>query len=122
MCHLLDALLINSEGMVDEDVRTDAETIEWIFIFCLIWSLGACLKFEDRKKFEELIRAVSGRASPTSTSLYENFYDFSATKNWISWEKLVAEYKPPEDNKFSKILVPTVDTTRFSFLLGLAIG
>lgn len=76
LCILLDSLLINSEGIVDEDIRGDAETIEWIFIFCLIWSCGACLKFNDRKKFEELIRSVSGRASPTSTSLFENFYDF----------------------------------------------
>lgn len=104
--------------MVPESIREDAEAIEWIFIFCLIWSCGACLKFEERKKFEELIRTASGRASPTTTSLFENFYEFSGSKNWIPWEKKVMEYKPPEDGKFSKILVPTVDTTRFSFLLG----
>jgi len=37
---------------------------------------------------------------------------------FLSWEKLVTEYVPPPDGKFSKILVPTVDTKRFSFLLG----
>ncbi len=77
MCILLDAMLINHDGVVSEDIRGDAETIEWIFIFCVIWSCGACLKFEDRKKFEELIRTVSGRASPTSTSLFENYFDYN---------------------------------------------
>ena len=39
------------------------------------------------------------------------------SKAWIHWEKLVTEYQPPADGKFSKILVPTVDTKRYSFLL-----
>jgi len=39
----------------------------------------------------------------------------------IHWEKKVLDYVPPSDGKFSKILVPTVDTVRFSFLLGLCI-
>jgi len=66
-----------------------------------------------------MLRRVSGRHLP-ATSLYENFYDFSGIKNWIAWEKLVAQtqYIPPADGKFSKILVPTVDTKRFSYLLG----
>jgi dynein heavy chain len=34
-----------------------------------------------------------------------------------NWEAEVKEYKPPLDRKFSSILVPTVDTTRYAWLL-----
>lgn len=33
------------------------------------------------------------------------------------WEKRVSAYEPPADKKFASILVPTVDTTRYSWLL-----
>jgi dynein heavy chain, axonemal len=79
------------------------------------------LKPSSRPKFEELVRRVSGRHLPPN-SLYDLFYDFNGQKNWILWEKLVAEYQPPEDGRFSKILVPTVDTKRFSWLLNQFIG
>lgn len=61
-----------------------------MFIFCLVWSLGSCLKPESRPKFEELIKRVSGRHLPPS--LFDNFYDFNETKNWITWEKKVPLY------------------------------
>ena len=35
----------------------------------------------------------------------------------MPWEKKVEDYEPPTDGKFSKILVPTVDTKRYSWLL-----
>lgn len=50
------------------------------------------------------------------SSLFENYYD-QAGKNFINWQKLVGEYTPPPDGKFSKILVPTSDTKKFSYLL-----
>ena len=93
------------------------EIVELMYIFSIIWSLGACLKVESRKRFEDFLRGISGRALPAS-SLYDNYFDYEKSKNFITWEKLVQNYIPPPDGKFSKILVPTVDTQRFSFILG----
>lgn len=93
--------------------------MEFIWIFAIVWSLGACLHTDSRKKFEEVLRRTSGRHLPP-TSLFDNLYDYESETNkiWVPWEKKVTEYQPPIDGKFSKILVPTVDTKRFSFLLG----
>ena len=53
-----------------------------------------------------------------ATSLFDNLYDYlSDNRMWVAWEKKVTEYQPPADGKFSKILVPTADTKRFSFIL-----
>ena len=110
LCKLIESFIIDDEAIQDPD------HLEFMFIFCLVWSLGSCSKPESREKFQEFVRKLSGRSLPTR--LYDNFYDFNGSKNWILWDKLVTDYIPPIDGKFSKILVPTVDTRRFSWLLG----
>lgn len=89
-------------------------------MFSLVWSFGTCLKQDSRKRFEEYLKKLSGRVFPP-TSLFDNYYDLEG-RNFINWERLVPEYKPPEDGKFNKILVPTVDTKRFSYILSLQIN
>lgn len=110
--------------MIDPEGNIDNDTLEHVFVFCVVWSLGSCLTLESKKIFEDLLKKTSGRHL-TPHSLFDCCYDYtglvSNTRNWIGWEKIVGEYKPPADGKFSKILVPTVDTKRFSYLLGLSI-
>lgn len=102
----------------EDDPIQDSDQLEFIFIFAIVWSIGACLHCDSRKKFEDVLRRTSGRHLPP-TSLYDNLYDYeSDNKIWMVWDKKVTEYQPPADGKFCKILVPTVDTKRFSFLLG----
>lgn len=99
----------------EEEPLTDPDKIEFTYIFSLIWSFGAPLKPDSRKKFEDLLRKISARVFPPS-SLFDNFYDIES-RSFINWEKQVPEYQPPIDGKFSKILVPTQDTKRFGYLL-----
>jgi dynein heavy chain len=112
LCKLIDSMII------DEEKCQDANLIEYMFIFCLIWSVGCCLSAQSRVKFEMMLKALSGRHLPNN-SLYDSFFDFNGvSQNWTQWEKLTTEYLPPADGKFSSILVPTADTKRFSFLVG----
>jgi hypothetical protein len=72
-----------------------------MFIYSMVWSIGACLSPDARLKFEDLLRKLSGRHLPNST-LFDNFYDFNGVSpNWIVWDKLVTDYIPPIDGKFS---------------------
>lgn len=53
---------------------------------------------------------------PTTETVFEYFVDPKA-RTWASWEsKLSATYKPPADQPFFKIMVPTVDTVRSKFV------
>jgi len=49
-------------------------------------------------------------------NLFDNYFDIKSL-SLDTWEKKVPEYEAPVDKKFSSILVPTVDTTRYSWLL-----
>ena len=80
-----------------------------------MWSLGGALISDDREKFSEFIRTTSGLILPSS-SLYDNYFDIESM-SYVLWERKVAEYEAPANKKFSSILVPTVDTKRYSWLL-----
>jgi dynein heavy chain len=101
--------------MPEENPPQEVDQLERIFIFCLVWSLGAALTLEDRVKFDQFVKKNAGILLPSS-SLYENLIDIT-NMSWVPWERKVELYEPPEDKKFSKILVPTVDTMRYSWLL-----
>ena len=51
-----------------------------------------------------------------SSSLYDNYID-TESMTFVLWERKVPEFNPPPKQKFSTILVPTVDTYRYSWLL-----
>ena len=44
--------------IVDEEKCQDANLLEYMFIFCLLWSLGSCLHPTARAKFEELLNII----------------------------------------------------------------
>lgn len=80
-----------------------------------MWSLGGCLLEDDREIFSEFVRSLSGLIL-SDKSLYDEFFDIK--KNTMNkWGAMVHDYTPPADKKFAAILVPTVDTVRYSWLL-----
>jgi len=89
--------------------------LEKFFIFCLTWSLGGSLVEADREKFSDFLKQLSGLIMPSS-SLYENFYNIDG-QTFVRWDEKVPEYVAPANKKFAAILVPTVDTIRYAWLL-----
>lgn len=108
-CTLFDSIL------PEENPPQEVDQIENLFIFCIVWSIGGALQIQERPKFDEFIRKIAGRILP-NTSLFDNYFD-PKSMNLFPWENVVETYAPPSDKKFSSILVPTVDTKRYSWLL-----
>lgn len=103
----------------------DPEVIESVFVFCVTWSIGAGLKGSSREKFDQHLKLVAGRpcvAAPGKAHLpEESLYEYSfptdtdGPMRWVKWE--APDYVPPSPFQFSKILVPTMDTVRHTYLL-----
>lgn len=126
LCIIIESLLPSMDKIRDE------KEIECIFLFCLVWSIGAAVVDAERPRFDRFLKTItnckvvdnSGNSEafipagsyPKAFTLYEYFYD-TQHHQWKNWESVVPEYIPPEDGKFSSILVPTIDTERYSFLL-----
>lgn len=92
----------------------DADQLDAFFVFCLTWSLGAALVVEDREVFSDFVWGLSSGMRAAGT-LYDNYFEF-ATSQFLKWDTKVVAYAPPPDRKFGSILVPTVDTVRYSWL------
>jgi dynein heavy chain len=124
LCTMLDILL------TEERAVADAQVFEAVFVFCMVWSLGATVvqnsAVQDRERFDRFLKNIAGMGTMDADSvaasqlpaksLYEYVFDLDDLR-WKPWRSMVGPYVPPADGKFAKILVPTVDTVRSTWLL-----
>ena len=105
------------DAFIPEDVALtiDRNDTEGMFIFALIWSLGAALVDASRPKFDEFLKSISECAMPHGM-MYDYFYDLESHR-WVDWGSQVTDYVEPSPFNFSSILVPTTDSVLYTFLL-----
>lgn len=106
------------------------QMLEAVFVFSLVWSCGAAIvqrnEQEDRDRFDRFVKVTSGMStvdsdhiqagSLPSKSLFEYNFDCE-NRSWKSWQSYVSAYSHNPDAKFSKIVVPTVDLVRSTWLV-----
>ena len=119
LCQMFDTFATKANG-VDKSEGGDAYTrmLELWFLFSMMWSVGASVDDDSRKNIDACMRELDSQL-PHKDSVFEYWVD-PAKRAWVHWEeKLSGTFKLPANEPFYKILVPTVDTTRYSFLLGV---
>nr|XP_012632402.1 dynein heavy chain 7, axonemal isoform X3 [Microcebus murinus] len=149
LMNLIDCFM---DDFIDENKvkdRNDRETyslLEGIFLFSLIWSIGASCTDDDRLKFNKILRELmegpisditrnrfkiqSGTEYTSSKALTVPFpekgtiYDYQfiteGVGRWEQWIKKLEVPPPiPRDMLFNEIIVPTLDTIRYSALMAL---
>lgn len=94
-----------------------------IFIFSLIWSVGATVDHEGRIKFDGFLRKhmkTAGVATlpPFGGLIYDFCFDIKAA-SWRGWMDTIPPYVPDLSLPFSQLIVPTIDSVRYRFLLDL---
>uniref|UniRef100_A0A5K3F002 AAA domain-containing protein n=1 Tax=Mesocestoides corti TaxID=53468 RepID=A0A5K3F002_MESCO len=95
--------------------------IEIVFRFCTIWSVCCVVDEDGRKKVDSFIRELDG-SFPNKDSVFEFAVDIKS-RSWVHWEEqLRGGWKYGPDQPFYKILVPTVDTVRYNFLVNTLIS
>jgi len=113
LCDLIDSML--PEPDQNNPPPEEIEQLDRFYIFCLIWSLGGPLVEEDREKFSDFVRNLSGLVLPPA-SLYDEYFTLAKPSVFSRWDDLVPAYVPPINKKFGSILVPTVDTVKYAWL------
>jgi Dynein heavy chain AAA lid domain len=59
----------------------DRGDVEGVFLFCLVWSVGAALVGSSRDKFDELVKRLAGGSAATPRdSIYAHRYNTSTHK------------------------------------------
>ncbi|KAG7228180.1 hypothetical protein INR49_013343 [Caranx melampygus] len=133
------------EMLLTEPVKTDPgdkNICSWImaaFTFSLVWSVGGSCDTDSREKFSEFLReTVSGKSEeypvPAAVGkwecsmdekglVYDYFYEFNGKGRWVQWNDLIKNVNLGNSNtNVQEIIVPTIDTVRYTYLLDLCIN
>ncbi|KAK0165141.1 hypothetical protein PV328_003689 [Microctonus aethiopoides] len=117
LCKLLQVLAVEKNGVEFNGERDIFNLMcKMWFLFCMIWSLCASVNEEGRQKMDNYIREMVG-AFPLKDTIYEYYVDVRQ-RSFVSWEeKLSLAWKYPLGSPFHKIIVPTVDTIRYDYIV-----
>ncbi|XP_040202767.1 dynein heavy chain 2, axonemal [Rana temporaria] len=116
LCKLYESLATPENGVNPADQDNYSRMVELWFLFCLVWSVCASVDEDGRKKIDNYLREIEG-SFPNKDTVYEYFVD-PKTKNWMNFEdRLPKGWRIPANSPFYKIMVPTVDTVRYQFIV-----
>ncbi|XP_034231069.1 dynein heavy chain 2, axonemal [Thrips palmi] len=116
LCNLLTILATAENGVDPNDEENFAPMSKFWFLFCLVWSICAGVDESGRKKLDNFVREMEG-VFPLKDSIYEYYVDVRA-RSLANWEdKLSDSWKFNSFLPFFKIIVPTVDTIRYEFVI-----
>ena len=142
LMRLFEALL--DPEFMDDDVvgaMKPAVAQTWLdsmFLFALVWSVGASVDEEGRARFDKTLRGLlvgdvpkdleawtTGAPRKVSqlfpsdpgSTVYDYVFD-KTTSKWTPWTKTGNfDEEIPEDANYTDIIVPTLDTIRYTFLI-----
>eukprot|EP00002_Diphylleia_rotans_P012132 TRINITY_DN2375_c0_g1_i1.p1 TRINITY_DN2375_c0_g1~~TRINITY_DN2375_c0_g1_i1.p1 ORF type:complete len:4335 (+),score=913.34 TRINITY_DN2375_c0_g1_i1:198-13202(+) len=98
------------------------ETLPGMFIFCVVWSLGATINEDGRAKFnlfmKERMQLLKHEIPfPEDDNVYGFYFDFES-KGWRGWLQRAANYNlQPGAYLSGDCLIPTMDSIRKTFLI-----
>ncbi|CBZ35711.1 dynein heavy chain, putative [Leishmania donovani] len=99
----------------DPMFRERNEICNAIFAFSFVWSVGGNVDHAAMESFDTMARTLleSVARFPNYGSVYDYTINFS-TRLLVPWESLVPEFTYNPATPYFNILVPTVDTVRYS--------
>ncbi|GFO43348.1 dynein heavy chain 5, axonemal [Plakobranchus ocellatus] len=122
-CNLMTGL-IPMKDEKDGGGHISRDVYERIYIFTLMWSVGAFLELDDRAKMEEFLRkheSIRLDLPEIDEGLDATMFDFMVDSDgkWVHWGKKVTDYVYPTDHEpeYTNILVPNVDNVRTEYLI-----
>ncbi|XP_063314781.1 dynein axonemal heavy chain 6 [Pelobates fuscus] len=121
LCCLLESLLLGKGG---PDLKMDQAKLNSLicqtFVFCYLWSVGGNLTENHWDAFDTFIRKQfednPEAKLPTSGDLWSMYIDYNS-KRLDPWERIIPSFKYNKNIPFFEMLVPTVDTVRYGYLM-----
>lgn len=120
---ILEGLLMDAQ-IPNDGKKKSKLFLERLFLFSVMWSLGALLELEERQKLQIFVTEHPSKLSWPKCKPEESIFEFfvGATSDWCHWSQRVDEFNYPDDRvlEYSSILVPNVDNIRTAFLIDTA--
>lgn len=112
---LYEALHTKENGLdASADIQAYSQMAERWFLFALTWSITAAVDETGRKKLDIYLRDLEAQFPPSRT-IYDYFCD-PQKKDFEQWESGLTTWRPRKGDSFFKMIVPTSDSLRNSFI------
>ncbi|XP_069709589.1 dynein axonemal heavy chain 5 [Phaenicophaeus curvirostris] len=108
----------------EQGVEMTPKYLERLYVFSLMWSVGALLELEDRCKMEHWLRnhtTIKLDLPCIPEGSEDTMFDYYVASDgkWMHWNTRIEEYVYPSSStpEYGSILVPNVDNVRMDFLI-----
>ena len=102
-------------------VPSDNRKIFNALIFSVTWTVAGAINEASRQKFDQFFRKLLSEKFPAydkpplTHMLHDQQYDVAENK-WKPWSDYISTAPIPANMKYEEIVVPTIDTVRYSYL------
>jgi dynein heavy chain len=121
ICNFLDVLIHPDSGFRPQDKPDKkAKFLSSAFVFAFVWGVGGALKTQCRDKFSDIVRHLFGSkvSIPIAESVFEYCLDIKkSVATFRHWNELVPTFTLDKSVSYFSIIVPTIDTVRYDFIL-----
>ncbi|XP_019624138.1 PREDICTED: dynein heavy chain 12, axonemal-like isoform X1 [Branchiostoma belcheri] len=139
LMYLIEMMLKDGLGDDLESKNPNCKTwVQSIFIWSLIWSVGATSDGDGRDRFDKWLReflqgkdekfpmpSTIGKIDvpiPDQGTVYDYLFETKGRGKWIPWTNMISSTLTADKNtKMSEILVPTMDTARYTYIMDVCI-
>jgi len=91
--------------------------INSFFAFSYAWGLGGSLDSIDKEKFDNMVIRDQFPKIPAGHTTFDYFFDHKKEKQFKQWNTKVPAFVYDKDLSYFDLIVPTADTTKYSFLI-----
>jgi len=121
LCKLIESILLDPKtGNLNRDPAKANQILAGIFSFSYTWAVAGNLTEDGWESWDNFIRGqVEDNTDcrlPQSGDVF-SFYMDGGMGRFESWEKIIPVFKYNREDRFFDILVPTVDTVRFGYIM-----
>lgn len=120
-CSLFEALKVSESAtftkiLLGENFNSVAEKL---FLFCIVWSIGAPLDETSRKKFSTTLNDIDA-IFPVANTCFDYYID--VPRNEVAeWSGKVPSFRHLPTMTFYDMIVPTIDTVRNSYIVDVLV-
>ncbi|XP_069761611.1 dynein axonemal heavy chain 3 isoform X2 [Narcine bancroftii] len=127
----------DSEGLSSQQITL---WLQGLFLFATVWTIGATINGESRKKFDSFFRNLilgmddnnprpksvkltKNNIFPERGTVYDYFFKKVGSGQWNLWtDYIIKDKEIPTGAKVSDLIIPTMETARQTFFLEIYIS
>ena len=119
LCNFLEFFVSEEKGFKGKTHEDKRKILDSLFAFSYAWGLGGSLTQKSKEQFDSFVIRDQFKAAaiPLGGTSFDYFYDLKKEKVFKPWSTRVVPFVYDKEASYFDLMVPTVDTTKYSFTL-----